>query len=125
MALMHLIIAGLLACAVLIALFSCLGVLVMKDAYQRLQFCSVVAAFCPLLIGAAVWLDHPAPAARIKVVLIGAILIVMNSVLATATAKAARIREVSRWEPHADEKIPIVGRHALAGQGGAAPENKA
>jgi multisubunit Na+/H+ antiporter MnhG subunit len=125
MALTNLITDVLLAFAVFIAFASCIGVLVMRNAYQRLQFCSVVVAFCPLLIGAAVWMNHPDITSRIKVVLVAAILFVMNSALATATAKATRIRNMSHWEPHANEKIPIVGSGKVAGEDGAVEEHQA
>lgn len=125
MALTNLITEVLLALAVLMAFFSCIGVLVMRNAYQRLQFCSVVVAFCPLLIGIAVWMNHPDITSRIKVVLVAAILLVTNSALATATAKATRIRNMSRWEPRADEKIPIAGSDQVAGEDGAVQEHQA
>jgi multisubunit Na+/H+ antiporter MnhG subunit len=115
----------LLAFVVFIAFFSCVGVLVMHNAYQRLQFCSAVVAFCPLLIAISVWINHPDVTSRIKVVLVAAFLLVMNSALGTATAKATRIRNISHWEPHANEKIPIVGSDAVAGEQGAVQEHQA
>jgi multisubunit Na+/H+ antiporter MnhG subunit len=125
MALTNLITDLLLGFAVFIAFVSCIGVLVMRNAYQRLQFCSVVVAFCPLLISVAVWINHTDITSRIKVVLVAAILLVMNSVLATATAKATRIRNMSHWEPHANEKILIVGSDEVAGEDGAVQEHQA
>jgi multisubunit Na+/H+ antiporter MnhG subunit len=125
MALTEIITGILLGLAVLMAVFSCVGVLAMRNAFQRLQFCSAVVAFCPVLIAMAVWMGHPDATARIKVLLVGLVLLVMNSVLATATAKATRIRETSHWEPHADEKIPIVGRDTIAGAHGSGEEHRA
>ena len=78
-----------------------------------------------MLIAMAVWVGHPDATARIKVLLVGLVLLVMNSVLATATAKAARIRETSHWEPHPDENIPVVGRDEIAGAHGAGEEHRA
>jgi len=125
MALTEIITGILLGLAVLIAFLSCVGVLAMRNAFQRLQFASAVVAFCPVLIAMAVWMGHRDASARIKVLLVGLVLLVMNSVLATATAKATRIHETSHWEPHADEKIPIVGRDEIAGSRGSGEEHRA
>ena len=119
------LISILLGIAVVFAFISCLGVLVMRNAYQRLNFPGVVVTVCVPLIVAAVWIDEKDPAARVKIILIALILYVMNAVLSSATAKAIRIQEVGHWEPHPEERIPVIGREEVAGAFGATEDDKA
>ena len=101
------IVAVLLGVAVLLAIVCSIGVAVMRDPYQRLHFPAVLVSLCMMLIIAAVWYDERDWQARVKVIVIGLLLFVMNAVLTTATARAVRIRQSGRWEAHADE---MVGR---------------
>lgn len=122
----HPIVIGILVgIAVGLAIVCSIGVMVMRDAFQRLQFTAVVVTFAMLLIAVAVWVEEKDPQARIKVVLIGLILFVMNSVLTSATAKAVRIHQKGYWEPHPEEKIPVVGRDEVAGTYGATEDHEA
>ena len=82
----HPIITGtLLAVAVALAMVCSIGVMVMRDAYQRLQFSAPVVAVSMLLIAIAVFIEEPDSQARIKVVLIYVSLLVTNSTLNHAT----------------------------------------
>jgi monovalent cation/proton antiporter MnhG/PhaG subunit len=122
----HPVVVGiLLGIAVLLAILCSVGVMVMRDAYQRLHFSAVVVTFCTLLIAVAVWVEEKDPQPRIKVILIGLILFVMNSVLTAATAKAIRIHEKKHWEPHPEEQIPVIGRDYVAGAYGATEDREA
>jgi monovalent cation/proton antiporter MnhG/PhaG subunit len=122
----HPIVVGILVgIAVLLAIISSIGVMVMRDAYQRLHFSAVVVTFSTLLIAIAVWVEEKDPQARIKVILIGVILFVMNSVLTAATAKAIRVSEVGHWEPRPGEGIQVIGRNTVAGADGASEEHEA
>lgn len=122
----HPIVVGILVgIAVLLAILSSIGVMVMRNALQRLHFSAIVVTFSSLLIVAAVWVEEKDPQPRIKVILIGIILYVMNSVLASATGKAARIHDKGHWEPHPEEQIPVIGRDYVAGEYGATEDHKA
>jgi monovalent cation/proton antiporter MnhG/PhaG subunit len=122
----HPIIIGiLLGIAVLLAILCSVGVMVMRDAFQRLHFPAVVVTLSTLLIAIAVWVEEKDPQARIKVILIGLLLFVMNSVLTAATAKAVRIHQQGHWEPHPEEKIPVIGRDEVAGTYGASEDHEA
>jgi multisubunit Na+/H+ antiporter MnhG subunit len=122
----HPVVVGILVgIAVLLAIVSSVGVMVMRDAMQRLHFSAIVVTFCTLLIAAAVWVEEKDPQPRIKVILIGVILYVMNSVLASATGKAIRTRDQEHWEPHPEEQIPVIGRDYVAGQYGATEDHEA
>jgi monovalent cation/proton antiporter MnhG/PhaG subunit len=116
------IVAGL---AVLVAIVCSVGVMVMRDPFQRLHFSAPVVTFSTLLIAIGVWVEEKDPQARIKVVLIGVVLFLMNSVLTSATAKAVRIRQQGHWEPHEEERIAVNGRDEVAGTGGAREEHEA
>ena len=115
----------LLGLAVLATLLSALGVVVMRDPYQRLHFPAVAVSWASIFIIAAVWLDETDAQARIKVILVGLILFVMNAVLTHATAKAVRIWQVGHWEPHADERIEVIGGHDISGTHASAEEHEA
>jgi multicomponent Na+:H+ antiporter subunit G len=103
------IVAVLLAAGVASVLLSCLGVLVMRDALDRLHFTAPAATIGPVLIAAAVLVEEPLSSAGIKSVLIALVMLATGPVLVHATARAARIREHGRWRllPHElrDEEI--------------------
>ena len=92
----------LLIVAVLLANVCAIGVLVMRDAYQRLQYATPVVCFSTLCTAVAVWLEDPDPQARIKVVLIGG-----HSVCDECDSQS---RDRSR-DPHSI--AGAVGRHWL------------
>ena len=83
----------------------------MSDAFQRLQFISPVVTISSFLLTAAIWIEEPDWQARLKILFIFLTLILMNSVLTTATAKAIRIRKLNRWSLARDEKIHLIGDH--------------
>jgi multisubunit Na+/H+ antiporter MnhG subunit len=90
---------------------------VMRDAYQRLHFSAPVVIISMLLIVIAVFVEESDRQARIKVTLIFVLMLVMNSVLSHATARAIRIRQMGRWNPSAEEQIPVLEDKELAGTG--------
>ena len=90
-------VAVLLALGVAATWLSCLGVLLMRDPYDRLHYTAPASALAPVLIGAAVVVEEGLSAAGIKAVLIALVLVGTNPVLGHATARAARIREHGQW----------------------------
>lgn len=122
----HPLITGtLLALAVAIAIVFSIGLCVMRDPYQRLHFAAPVVCFSVLFIGIAVWIEDHDAQARIKIILIGLILLFMNSILSYATARAVRIREAGHWEVRAGEPIQFVGKAGEAKQRQIEQEGKA
>lgn len=97
-------ITALLAFAVLITLLSSLGVLVMRDPYQRIHYMAPAASVAAMAIAAAVLLAEGFNQAGIKSLLVLVVLFLMNAVLSHATARAGRIREFGRWQPHASAR---------------------
>lgn len=84
-------------------LISSLGMLVMKDLYERLHYLFPPATLSVICFAAAVILDKHLSQAGIKALLIMLILLVTNAVLTHATARAARIRQFGRWVADATE----------------------
>jgi multisubunit Na+/H+ antiporter MnhG subunit len=112
----HPIITGvLLGLAVAIAIVCCVGMAVMRDAFQRIHFSAPVVAFSSLFIIIAVWVEETDPQARVKTIMIGGLLLGLNAVLTHATAKAVRIKESKRWKVLDSEGIPLIGRDTPPG----------
>jgi monovalent cation/proton antiporter MnhG/PhaG subunit len=94
----------LLAFGVGVTLLSCLGVLVMRDPYDRLHYTGPAAVLAPVAIAAAVVLEERLSAAGVKAVLVALVLVTTNPVLGHATARAARIRQFGEWRVRDEER---------------------
>jgi multicomponent Na+:H+ antiporter subunit G len=104
MSLRQLAVIALLVVGVGVTLLSCLGVLVMRDAYDRLHYTTPAAVLAPVAIAAAVVVEERLSAAGVKAVLVALVLVVTNPVLGHATARAARIRRFGEWTVQAEER---------------------
>jgi multicomponent Na+:H+ antiporter subunit G len=93
----QIIIDVLLAIGVLNALIGAIGVLVVHDLYERLHYLSPPSTISISCFAAAVIVDKHFSIAGIKALIIAIVIILMNSVLTHATARAARIRQMGRW----------------------------
>lgn len=114
----HPIITGLLlGVAVALAIMCSIGLLVMRDAYQRLHFSAPVVTISMLLIVIAVFVEENDSQARIKSVLIFVLMLVMNSIVSHATGRAIRIRQLGQLAAKEEEKIPVVNDKGIAGAG--------
>jgi multicomponent Na+:H+ antiporter subunit G len=82
---------------------STLGVLVMRDALDRLHFTAPAATLAPVCFAAAVLVEEPLSSAAVKAVLVALVIVVTTPVLSHATARAARIREEGSWTVHDHE----------------------
>ena len=87
----------LLVLGVGITLLSCVGVLVMRNPYDRLHYTAPAAVLAPVAIAVAVVLEERLSAAGVKAVLVALVLVTTNPVLGHATARAARIRQFGEW----------------------------
>ena len=94
----------LLALGVAVTWVSCLGVLAMRDPYDRLHYTAPAAVIPPVAIAAAVVLEEQFSAAGIKALLVALALLVTNPVLTHATARAARIRQFGEWTVRDEER---------------------
>lgn len=78
----------LLALAVVVTLASCVGVLAMDDALQRVHYVTPAATLAAVLLGVALALDDRQAAAWTKIAVIVVVLFATNAVVSHATARA-------------------------------------
>ena len=83
----------LLGLAVLVVLASSAGVLLMRDAYQKLHYVTPVSMVAPVLAGLAVLVQSGWTAASGQAWLVVAIMLITSPLLAHATVRAIWIRE--------------------------------
>ena len=88
----------LLAAGAAVELLCCVGLLLMRNAFDRLHYLGPAATLGPVLIGAAVLVRHSSVQSCIKVILLVIMLLLINPVLTHATARAARIRQTGRLD---------------------------
>ena len=93
----------LLYAAVATALFSTVGLLVMKGVNERLHYLAPPSTVSVSLIAVAIALQEGLSQATTKAALSAVALALMNAVLTHATARAARIREHGHWVSQPDE----------------------
>ncbi|MGH3854884.1 MAG: cation:proton antiporter [Pseudonocardiaceae bacterium] len=94
----------LLAVAVLLVLASSLGVLVMRDVYQKLHFVTPASLLAPVFVALAVLVRQGYSENTVETWLALAFLVAAGPVLTHATIRAARIRETGDWRPGKDDE---------------------
>ena len=100
------IIRILLFAGVAIALFSTIGVLVMKDVNEKLHYLAPPATLSVFIIAIAIAMEEGWSQATGKALFCAVALALMNPVLTHATARAARIREFGHWVSQPEESEP-------------------
>lgn len=98
----------LLALSVLITLLSVVGMLRVRDPYQRMHYISPPASVSALLIAAAIFIQRGWKSESFKAALTALILIGMNSAVTHAAARGFRVAEVKDWRPRKGEEVPIL-----------------
>ncbi len=89
-----LIVDVLLALGVGAELICCLGVLLMRNAFDRLHYSSAATTVGPVLIGAAVLVRESVSAGGLQTIATITLVFLLNPVVEIATARAAlRIRD--------------------------------
>jgi multisubunit Na+/H+ antiporter MnhG subunit len=91
----------LLGLGVAIALASSIGILVMRDAYQKLHYVTPVALVAPLIVGLAVLAQSGLTENTAQTWLALLFIVIAGPFLTHATVRAARIREKGDWRPDA------------------------
>ena len=88
------------------ALFSALGIVVMKDFYERLHYLAPPSTLSIFLVAAAIVIEEGASQAATKSILAAVCLALVNPVITHAMARAARIRAYGHWvsQPHERER---------------------
>lgn len=92
----------LLYAAAAIALFSCVGLVIMKDVNEKLHYLSPPSTVSIFLIAIAIAVREGWSEQTVKAFICAIAIVLMNPVLTHATARAARIREFGQWvsQPH-------------------------
>lgn len=102
-------VAVLLVLSLAVAVFSCIGLSFVRGYFNRLHYLAPVTTVSTTLLLAAVIVKYGWGQAAIKMFLIWSVLLLINSVLTHATARAARVRELGHWTPDPQEQIPGAG----------------
>jgi monovalent cation/proton antiporter MnhG/PhaG subunit len=77
-------------------LLCCLGLVVMRDVFDRIHFAMASTTLPPFLIAAAVIVEEDWTQPGINALLVAGVLFLFNPVVAHATARAARARRFGR-----------------------------
>lgn len=105
MTISHVIVIGLLVCGVACGLLTSIGMLFVRGFFEKLHFMGPAGSVGAVLIAAAVVIRAPSLAVSMKAVLVAMLLVISNSVVTHATARAARIHHSGDWQPQRGEEI--------------------
>ena len=89
----------LLGLAVVLVLASSVGILAMRDTYQKLHFLTPLALIAPLVVGLAVLVRSGWSENSSETWLALLFVVIGSPFLTHATIRAARIREKGDWRP--------------------------
>jgi multisubunit Na+/H+ antiporter MnhG subunit len=95
----------LLGLAVAVVLSASLGVLLMRDAYQKLHFVTPAALVAPVLVALAVLIQAGLVENSGETCLALVIMVIAGPYLSHATMRAIRVREQGDWR-HPEEREP-------------------
>jgi multisubunit Na+/H+ antiporter MnhG subunit len=98
----------LLGLAVMTVIGAGLGVLLMRDAYQKLHFVTPAALVAPVLVALAVLVQMGADENTGETCLALFFMAVAGPYLSHATIRAIRVREKGDWRPGQDAKAPAA-----------------
>ena len=94
----------LLGLAALVVLGSSVGILVMRDVYQKMHYVTPAAVVAPVLVGLAVLVQSGWSASTAQTWLVLAFIVAGAPFLSHATIRAARIRETGDWRSGTDSR---------------------
>src|SRR5690348_15512787 len=97
-----------LALTFLSTAFSALGLLFIKDFFERLHFMAPAATVGIWSLALAILIQTGISQSGLKAVLCTALIFIMNPILTHATARAIRIHQFGQWQPKPEEKVPLV-----------------
>jgi multisubunit Na+/H+ antiporter MnhG subunit len=106
---MSIVVDLLLGLAVLVVLGSSVGILVMRDVYQKLHFVTPAALVAPVIVGLAI-LIHSGSTSNSSLTWLALLFVVIaGPYLTHATIRAARIRETGDWRTGVEDARPAPG----------------
>lgn len=89
-------------------LLTSVGMVVLRDVYQRIQYTYPAATVGLVAVVAAIMIHKSISQAGIKTLVTGLIVFWTNPVISHATARAARVREFGNWTPSEKENIQVT-----------------
>lgn len=89
-----------------VQVISCLGLIVMRDALDRLH-CAGAVGFGAALVAAAIVVQDSFSLIGNKAVAVGIVLALANPVVVHVTARMVRIRALGDWRLHPDEGVEV------------------
>jgi monovalent cation/proton antiporter MnhG/PhaG subunit len=98
---------ALITFAVLITLASVLGMLRLRDPYQRMHYIAPPASLSAIFITIAIFLQQGLKPESFKAIFVTVVLIGMNTMVTHVTARAFRIADTKDWHPAEGEEVPI------------------
>lgn len=104
MSVSHLIATVLLALGVLLELFAVLGIVVMRDVFDRLHYVGL-AGYGALLIAVAILVRESWSLIADKALATGAILLLIGPLLVHTTARSFRTRTRGDWREGIDQEV--------------------
>ncbi len=104
----HIVEGTLLAGVVLSCWLGTLGVLRMREPLQALHYLSLPACIGSPLLTVAVFVQTGSSNAAWKMLLICLALLLCNSVVTHATARAFRTRQLGHWEPRPGDPVEFL-----------------
>lgn len=98
-----------LAVAVALVLASAVGLLAMRDTYQRIHYLTPLALVAPLLLGLAVLVQSGSTVSSSLTWLALLFVVITGPFLSHATIRAIRIRETGDWRLGEDDETDHAG----------------
>lgn len=105
MSVSHLIVIVLLVFSVGCGLLTSFGVLFVRGLFEKFHFMGPAGSVGAVLVATAVVIRAPSFSTSLKAGLVGVLLVVSNSVVTHATARAGRIHQLGDWKPQRGEEI--------------------
>ena len=100
----HLIATILLVAGVVLELFAVLGLVVMRDVFDRLHYVGL-AGYGALMIGVAILVRESFSLIGDKALATGVVLLTLGPVIVHATARTFRIRQLGDWREGIESKV--------------------
>lgn len=103
MSIRHALAVGFLISGVVVELVCCIGLIAVRDAFDRLHYLGPASSVGPVAIAAAILIEESFSQAGVKSLLVALLLLLTSPVLTHATARAMRIHEEGRFQIHTEE----------------------
>jgi multicomponent Na+:H+ antiporter subunit G len=105
MSIRHALAVAFLIGGVVVELICCIGLIAVRNAFDRLHYLGPASSVGPLAIAAAVLIEESFTQAGVKSLLVALLLLLTSPVLTHATARAMRIHEEGRFQIHNEELV--------------------